>query len=332
MLYLFIVIRFCFSKLKTKLSKVQSQTAKQSDCNFLQFLLSITACSNLFLFFFFFSTVVSILCPLPPFSDLHRMVQFVLWSNPPMASLPQHHHSHYDRAFFGPMFPKTRRSTSQTCLHKILRTITTVPPPPLSSAIPPCAGSQSEESSPAAENRGSGFELKIGFSVPQPVASGLSSTSATAVEGGGSSAALGGGCFKDNRENGVIKNSRIKSNIGEAESSMTLLIEAARLIFGEFKDGDEPESSDSPPCYEVKKDGAAADIEPEEEELPRRSSCWTAADMGGEFEEPPSSPVVRSKRGRTQVLPCKYRDSVLEPLTRLSRTGSSIHPSKRRWR
>ncbi|KAF8009520.1 hypothetical protein BT93_J0505 [Corymbia citriodora subsp. variegata] len=44
--------------------------------------------------------------------------------------------------------------------------------------------------------------------------------------------------------------------------------------------------------------------------------------------QPSSLPVVRSKRGRNQVLPYRFRDSVLEPWARLSR--SNPVPTKRR--
>lgn len=43
----------------------------------------------------------------------------------------------------------------------------------------------------------------------------------------------------------------------------------------------------------------------------RRRRDWAAAYVGG-FEED-IAPVVRSKRGRNQVLPSRYRDSVIEP-------------------
>lgn len=96
------------------------------------------------------------------------------------------------------------------------------------------------------------------------------------------------------------------------ERSLTLLIEAAKLILGEFVGGDESEAKER--CgFELKREDVAAEI-------------------GGAFEEAPPSPVVRSKRGRTRVLPCRYRDSAVEPLTRFSRTGSSLTPAKRRRR
>ncbi|KAL0460092.1 UNVERIFIED_CONTAM: hypothetical protein Slati_0636400 [Sesamum latifolium] len=274
-----------------------------------------------------------------------------------MASLHQRPPK-YHRLSFGSMFSENRArgSTSQMCLLKILSIITTVPPP-LVAASPPCSGSETKESSAenetSTENKGSGFDLNVGFSISPELkesesleadASGLSSSSTTAVDGGGS-AARDGGCLEVNPGNGcdrvehgnggVSENSGVK--IEAEEKSLTLLIEAAKLIFGEFKDNDKPESEkqDVSPSSdsELKKDEAAADIEAaNERKLRRRSSCWTEAGMGGEFEESPSSPVVRSKRGRTQILPTKYKDSVLEPLTRLSRTRSSIVQPKRRRR
>ncbi|PWA60117.1 hypothetical protein CTI12_AA384970 [Artemisia annua] len=58
-------------------------------------------------------------------------------------------------------------------------------------------------------------------------------------------------------------------------------------------------------------------------EKPAKRKCWTAAteaEWYAEFED--TSPVVRSKRGRNQVLPYKYRDSVVEPLVRMPQTSS----------
>ncbi|KAL7154029.1 hypothetical protein ABFS83_04G207500 [Erythranthe nasuta] len=257
-----------------------------------------------------------------------------------------HHRSEYDQVFFGSVFSETRgaRSTSQTCLHRILRIITTVPPPPLSAASPPLSVPETKESSVendgSGENEGPGFDSKAAFCVipPEPKES---FAAAAAVEGGGSAAVHGGGyCeanleIREENENGVAENSHDEIEGEEEEEaderSFILLIEAAKLIFGEFEENGNPESG------ELKKDEAAeADTrEPNgRKSTRRRSSCWTAAEeMGGGFhEETPSLQVVRSNRGRTPVLPFKYRDSVLEPLTRLSRPGSSVFPSKRRRR
>ncbi|PIN10891.1 hypothetical protein CDL12_16515 [Handroanthus impetiginosus] len=263
-----------------------------------------------------------------------------------MASLHQHQHqSNYDRVFFGPIFSDSRRqrgSTSQMCLHKILSIITTVPPP-LSTASPPFSETKesSAENDSSDENKVSGFDLNVGFCISPELKesfeednnSGLSFSSTNDGFGGGS-AVRDGGCFKVNLENDrdrVEKEESSHIKIEEAEKSLTLLIEAATLIFGEFKDDNkpEPEKHDFGQDSDVKKEEVAADIELNERKYrPRSSSCCTGEEMGGEFDENP----VRSTRGRTRILPCKYKDSVLEPLTRPSRPRSSIPPSKRRRR
>lgn len=180
-----------------------------------------------------------------------------------------------------PLFSHSPRcgSTSQMCLHRILTTITTVPPP----AQPSQNDKPLPHSGTGRLSECSGFDLNS----PEPKEP-LSSTSSAA-----------GGSDVDHDDGG-----------GRARRNLSLLIEAAQLIFGEFGDGDESERNG----FELKSD---ADIEPK---------------TGGEFEESPPLPGGRSKRGRTRVLPCRYRDSVLEPLTRFSRTGSSILPHKRRRR
>lgn len=114
----------------------------------------------------------------------------------------------------------------------------------------------------------------------------------------------------------VSENSHIE--IEGTERSMILLIAAAKLIFGELMDADGDKS--------VKKDEVAPEIEP----IERKNEVAPEIEPKlADLEEAPPSAVVRSKRGRTRVLPGKFRDSVLEPLTRFSRTRSSVLPSKR---
>ncbi|KAL1557650.1 hypothetical protein AAHA92_08203 [Salvia divinorum] len=89
-----------------------------------------------------------------------------------------------------------------------------------------------------------------------------------------------------------------EGGVGDRDvGSLSLLIEAAKLIFGDFVDGDKSELEE--------------------------------AEIGGGFGEAVESPAVRAKRGRTRVLPCRYRDSVLEPLPRFSRTGSTAAKRRR---
>ncbi|KAL6537945.1 hypothetical protein OROHE_012232 [Orobanche hederae] len=235
------------------------------------------------------------------------------------------HHSDSDRILSASICSKTRcrGSTSQMCLLKILTTITTVPPP-VSAANPLFPGTQTKESS-----SGSGFDTNVGFCVsPEPKepigagASSLSLTNANAGEGGFVSLEMnldsgGGDRVETNEEhgNGVVLENPHSTDIEKTGESLSLLIEAAELVLGEFKTEDDNVLR----CYELKKDESTAEIERDGRNLRRRSSGSTTPELSGKFEGTTSSPVVRSKRGRAQILPCKYRDSVLEPLTRWSK-------------
>ncbi|KAK1409982.1 hypothetical protein QVD17_36513 [Tagetes erecta] len=96
-----------------------------------------------------------------------------------------------------------------------------------------------------------------------------------------------------------------EEDIPRDEGYLGLLIEAAQLILGGDSSGNKTETA---------RGGAK-----------KKRQCWTAAteaEWYAEFED--TSPVVRSKRGRSQVLPFRYRDSVVEPLVRWSSTCRSI--------
>uniref|UniRef100_A0A5B6YKT9 Uncharacterized protein n=1 Tax=Davidia involucrata TaxID=16924 RepID=A0A5B6YKT9_DAVIN len=112
-------------------------------------------------------------------------------------------------------------------------------------------------------------------------------------------------------EDGKIKSQEDNEHVEEesrSEGCLGLLIEAAKLISGDFDD-DEP----VPEKPRTETDSTSR--------RSKRSHCWMMEDLYGEFED--VSPVVRSKRGRSQVLPYRYRDSVLEPLTRQKSTKVS---------
>ncbi|XP_024995112.1 uncharacterized protein LOC112528330 [Cynara cardunculus var. scolymus] len=111
------------------------------------------------------------------------------------------------------------------------------------------------------------------------------------------------------------------------EGYLGLLIEAAQLILGE----DSEKAKKPPKSKHVEASSAAR------RGAKRKQQCWTAAaeaEWYAEFED--TSPVVKSKRGRSQVLPYKYRDSVVEPLvgwtssSHRSIANSAAVPSKRR--
>lgn len=101
------------------------------------------------------------------------------------------------------------------------------------------------------------------------------------------------------------------------EGYLGLLIEAAQLILGE---------PDNKP--------ARRETEPSENKRitvkRKQQQCWTAAaeaEWHAEFED--TSPVVKSKRGRNQVLPYRYRDSVVERWSPATHRSISV-PSKPR--
>ncbi|OIT33356.1 hypothetical protein A4A49_19283 [Nicotiana attenuata] len=250
-------------------------------------------------------------------------------------------------------------SKAQNCLLKILRTISTVPPQN-TSTVPPSLCSQKL-------NRCNGFsiDLNIGFNVPpemeesdssSPVdggwVSGQSTTSTTAsgnfadekspfaAECGGV-LTVDGECEKScksetcgidamiNEEiienfqlesNGVCETSKKQDEIGEVkeeEGFMGLLIEAATLIFGDFKhENSKTECENETERNSFKSENSREKTEDEEndkKQLKRRKEC--------------RDPVVRSKRGRIQVLPNKYKDSILEPFSRIR---STIFSNRRR--
>ncbi|KAL8193637.1 hypothetical protein R6Q57_026772 [Mikania cordata] len=102
------------------------------------------------------------------------------------------------------------------------------------------------------------------------------------------------------------------------EGYLGLLIEAAQLILGDDK---QPASS--------KKEYVDAPVTARGGAKRKQRQCWTPAaeaEWYAEFED--TSPVVKSKRGRNQVLPFRYRDSVVEPLVRL--TPATSVPLRRR--
>ncbi|KAL3518487.1 hypothetical protein ACH5RR_021076 [Cinchona calisaya] len=94
----------------------------------------------------------------------------------------------------------------------------------------------------------------------------------------------------------------------EEEDCMGLLADAAKLILGEIKEDEKQRFDDFNDDLSGKQ---RVKINK------RRNKRWP-------------EPEVRSKRGRTRVLPCKYRDSVLEPLTRVSRNRSTKISNNRR--
>ncbi|KAK4375921.1 hypothetical protein RND71_006598 [Anisodus tanguticus] len=246
-------------------------------------------------------------------------------------------------------------SKAQNCLLKILRIISTVPPHNKNTPTSP-PSLNSEKSN---ECNGFAIDLNIGFNVPLesgcPVDGGwVSRQSTSSADEKSSVAGVStvdvGKCFDDDGEEKSCKSdsSRIvieklqlenngvsetdESKIGELKEQqgfMGLLIEAATLIFGDFQD-----EISKPKCDKSFKSGSNREkLKLDEDDnvagkkqVKRRNYECTDEVM----EDKSSYPLVRSKRGRIQVLPNKYRDSILEPLTPFSRIRSTIVPNRRR--
>lgn len=133
-----------------------------------------------------------------------------------------------------------------------------------------------------------------------------------------------------------------------SDGFLGLLLEAAKLVSGHGDgDGDGDEDGETEPSERLgqrrelhesprtKADAAEAPIKTElpgskkKQQIPEEAFGEPEADASPPPPQPPSSPpVVRTKRGRNQVLPYRFRDSVLEPWARLSR--SNPVPTKRR--
>lgn len=98
-----------------------------------------------------------------------------------------------------------------------------------------------------------------------------------------------------------------------------LLIEAARMIFGdigekEFDTESTREENESNGELHIKDPSRVQNVisESHSSESKRKvEGHWTVMNLVRDTDD--RSPLVRSKRGRSQVLPCRYKDSVLEP-------------------
>ncbi|KAH0663244.1 hypothetical protein KY284_028175 [Solanum tuberosum] len=229
-------------------------------------------------------------------------------------------------------------SKAQNCLLKILKIISTVPP-------------HNNNTPPSQNLNGFAIDLNIGFNltplemveesgspvdcsfVNSPVVAECGSVDfgkCSDIDDGGEELCKIDTCVEilQLEDNGDFETSELKEEIGEVKEQqgfMGLLIEAATLIFGDFKDEspfklDEKLKMDEH-HYNNDNDATAA-----KKQLKRRVNEYTEEVI----EDKSSYPLVRSKRGRIQVLPNKYRDSILEPLTPFSRIRSTILPTNRR--
>ncbi|KAK8513315.1 hypothetical protein V6N13_002065 [Hibiscus sabdariffa] len=186
-------------------------------------------------------------------------------------------------------------SKAQACLEKILHLISTVPPPCENNSSPFKKrgfdidlnlrlgsflddGEESEEKSDCLAES-SFIEDKTGTATTTDASSGV--TDIQKIEE-----------FKSGTD-GELKTAAAFND------SLDLLIEAAEMLANRdyYMNGKEKE------VEEVEKSGGGGSMERDKD---------SSVNVEEECEDR-SAPVVRSKRGRSQVLPLRYRDSVLEP-------------------
>lgn len=129
----------------------------------------------------------------------------------------------------------------------------------------------------------------------------------------------------DDEEVVVVKTVAFKREENENKSTdcLGLLVEAARLISGNFEE-EEEEDEESPSHHHHhrgKKLSSELGLGLEKSKRKRKRNSRKNSSGGGTVEDwmEDTSPVVKSKRGRNQVLPTRYRDSVLEPWKPLPR-------------
>lgn len=128
----------------------------------------------------------------------------------------------------------------------------------------------------------------------------------------------------DDEEVVVVKTVAFKREENENKSTdcLGLLVEAARLISGNFEEEEEDDESPSHHHHRGKKLSSELGLGLEKSKRKRKRKRNSRKNSsGGTVEDwmEDTSPVVKSKRGRNQVLPTRYRDSVLEPWKPLPR-------------
>ncbi|KAL4182478.1 hypothetical protein AMTRI_Chr11g93470 [Amborella trichopoda] len=108
-----------------------------------------------------------------------------------------------------------------------------------------------------------------------------------------------------------------KEKVSE-EGCLGLLLEAVRLVSGDFDDSLDTNDGEEEQKPEENRETKDPAVKIEAKASRNNKRRWMVDFYSG-FEDFELAPVVKSKRGRNQVLPRKYRDSVLEPWKRLPR-------------
>ncbi|OMO58350.1 hypothetical protein CCACVL1_25481 [Corchorus capsularis] len=219
-------------------------------------------------------------------------------------------------------------SKAQACLQKILRTISTIPSPPnpnpfekrgfdidLNLRLGSCLNddeSTEDKSESLAENSFVGKNPDVEEETEE-IEEKTGTATATATDVSSDVTELQKG---DEFKSGEVKTAAVFND------SLDLLIEAAEMISErDYGANEEKEKEDE------KSGGSSSTMEIRNNDKDNNSVVNVEF---GEFED--ISPVVRSKRGRSQVLPLRFRDSVLEPLKkqRPQRSGVAVVSKRKR--
>ncbi|KAK7341951.1 hypothetical protein VNO80_24892 [Phaseolus coccineus] len=211
-------------------------------------------------------------------------------------------------------------SKAQMCFFKILRTI---------SSAPPSTEQQEQEEEPF-PTKGVGIDLNLRFSsLTESESSRSDSASATLQnsieeeqEEGFPEKSVQLSEKLDNNNNSLnneVNDVQTASFQGRDNNCLDLLIEAARVVSGKDESDSEEER------------GLGTELTTQIASQEKQKERWVVVDIYSDALDE-REPVVRSKRGRNQALPYRFRDSVVEPLkraTRSQRPSSTSHLTKR---
>lgn len=195
-------------------------------------------------------------------------------------------------------------SKSQMYLFKILHIISSIPP------------SIQQRSSPS-NNKGVGIDLNLAFSSITDTEESESSNNNNSSEREEEPKVVDVDVDVDDVALELENEGDTKTSTFRGDSNcIDLLIEAARVL--SEKNESESESEEEKRIE--------SELPSHEESVKKQKERWVVVDL---YE---TEPVVRSKRGRNQTLPFRFRDSVVEPLKRKGRNQrmSSTTNAKKR--
>ncbi|ESW04376.1 hypothetical protein PHAVU_011G090200 [Phaseolus vulgaris] len=209
-------------------------------------------------------------------------------------------------------------SKAQMCFFKILRTI---------SSAPPSTEQQEQEQEPF-PTKGVGIDLNLRFSSLRESESSRSDSASATLQNSieeeqegfpEKSVQLSEKPDNNNSLNNEVNDVQTASFQGRDSNCLDLLIEAARVVSGK-------DESDSEEEREL-----GTELTTQRASQEKQKERWLVVDIYSDTLEE-REPVVRSKRGRNQALPYRFRDSVVEPLKRATRSlrpSSTSHLTKR---